>query len=163
DSVCSFKGRRALNQYLERFAEPEIRKLPSGSWKHAVVIPAYGEGSSMFSLLESLVRAANQAKVIVVIVINHREDSPVELKTANAMLARQLREYETPLTLSIHQRLLPPGQGVGLARKIGCDVAAALIANGQVQDEMIRTTDADVEVPKNYFDPLPPGHTCLYG
>jgi hypothetical protein len=41
--------------------------------------------------------------------------------------------------------------GVGLARKIGCDFALRLIQHGAVGSPWIRSTDADVIVPKNYF------------
>jgi hypothetical protein len=55
------------------------------------------------------------------------------------------------------ERLLPQGQGVGLARKIACDVALALVADGRVLGPWIRCTDADVEVPDDYFLSLPNG------
>ena len=48
-------------------------------------------------------------------------------------------------------RTLPPKQGVGLARKIGADVALAWIADGSVETPLIWSTDADVVVPPDYF------------
>ena len=42
-------------------------------------------------------------------------------------------------------------QGVGLARKIGMDIAASLINQGVISRRWLFTTDADVELPENYF------------
>jgi hypothetical protein len=44
------------------------------------------------------------------------------------------------------------GQGVGLARKIGGDVALALQRSGRVESPWILCTDADVQLPADYLD-----------
>src|SRR5207245_396470 len=49
-------------------------------------------------------------------------------------------------------RYLPAGQGVGLARKIGFDVALALRAAGRIASPWISSTDADTILPRDYFD-----------
>ena len=46
---------------------------------------------------------------------------------------------------------LPPGHGVGLARRIGCDIALALRRAGTITGRWIHTTDADVTLPADYF------------
>jgi hypothetical protein len=46
----------------------------------------------------------------------------------------------------------PDDQGVGLARKIGVDVAVRLAASGGLGSPIVHTTDADVELPDDYFD-----------
>jgi hypothetical protein len=48
-------------------------------------------------------------------------------------------------------RLLPRKQGVGLARKIGGDLAIACIADQVVATPWIHCTDADVALPLGYF------------
>ncbi len=45
----------------------------------------------------------------------------------------------------------PPDQGVGLARRIGCDIALALRARGAVGSRWIHLTDADAALPTDYF------------
>ncbi len=47
---------------------------------------------------------------------------------------------------------IPPKQGVGLARKIGADIACGLIRQGQVASPWIRNSDGDVELPEAYFE-----------
>jgi hypothetical protein len=46
---------------------------------------------------------------------------------------------------------LPPRAGVGHARKIGADLAAALIHRGSIQSPWIHCSDADVQLPESYF------------
>ena len=46
---------------------------------------------------------------------------------------------------------LPPKGGVGNARKIGADLAAALIHMKRISSSWIRCTDADVQIPDSYF------------
>ena len=46
---------------------------------------------------------------------------------------------------------IPEKQGVGLARKIGADIALSLINNRQVLEPWIFNTDADVRLPRSYF------------
>ncbi|MGB1686278.1 MAG: hypothetical protein ACPHE0_07435, partial [Pseudomonadales bacterium] len=49
---------------------------------------------------------------------------------------------------------IPAKQGVGLARKIGCDIALALHQAGVVDSQWLRTTDADVVLPPDYLKPV---------
>jgi hypothetical protein len=47
---------------------------------------------------------------------------------------------------------LPRKEGVGLARKIGCDIAVALHQDGRVRSPLIFGTDADATLPRAFFD-----------
>jgi hypothetical protein len=49
-------------------------------------------------------------------------------------------------------RRIPAKEGVGRARKIGCDLAVALMARSQVESSWIHSTDADAFLPKDYFE-----------
>lgn len=51
--------------------------------------------------------------------------------------------------------LLNPKQGVGLARKLGADLALWFIHQGYVQQPWIYSTDADALLPPDYFDHQP--------
>ncbi|MFT5083677.1 MAG: hypothetical protein ACI9Y1_001722 [Lentisphaeria bacterium] len=46
---------------------------------------------------------------------------------------------------------IPKKQGVGLARKIGCDIICALSVNGALNTRWIHSSDADAFIPENYF------------
>ncbi|MEX2366667.1 MAG: hypothetical protein WD601_08685, partial [Pseudohongiellaceae bacterium] len=49
-------------------------------------------------------------------------------------------------------RLVPDREGVGLARKIGVDIACRLFAEGHSSGPWIYSSDADVTVPSAYFN-----------
>lgn len=48
--------------------------------------------------------------------------------------------------------LIEPKQGVGLARKLGADIALAFIHAGVVLQPWIYSTDADAQLPADYFE-----------
>ena len=165
----------AIAKYLSRHAESATADLAavSGAWSHAVVIPCAAEGPAFFQTLQSLEKAADScgARPLVVVVINGRLDAPEHVHQANVALDDALSQRATAesaahdglrtlvvgaLTLLVCARhregaRFPADQGVGLARKLGCDLALALWAAGRIDDPWLRTTDADAEVPSDYF------------
>ncbi len=168
---------RTTEKYLSRHAEPEasLAARLSGGYGHALIIPAYGERDSLFPLLGS-VPAGPRGPVLVILVINARADSPSSVYEANAAVRARL-ERELPLlqTLSdspparlyglaggsllaidraVPGHFLPEGQGVGLARKIGNDVALALSAGDRLSSPWLHNTDADTLLPRDYFDQM---------
>jgi hypothetical protein len=171
----SSPGGKAVAKYLARYAEPEAAAASGleGQFGHAIVVPAYGEAESLFTTLGS-VTAGPGGDVLVVLVLNARADSSREVRAANAAARERLaRELPAPLTVAgevpllsypvEHGRLvvvdraqpgayLPEGQGVGLARKIGFDLALSLKAGGRLASEWIHSTDADTILPNDYFE-----------
>ena len=49
---------------------------------------------------------------------------------------------------------IPAAQGVGLARKTGCDIALKWMSEGAISGEWIHSTDADALLPQDYFQQL---------
>ncbi len=168
---------KAIVKYLARYAEPEslaAERLP-GEFGHALEIPAYGEEASLFETLASVPRGPD-GDVLIVAVLNARADSPGEIHRANqaarerlarTAAASQPLSSEPPMTLLTlpHAKLLvidrarpqsylPAGQGVGLARKIGCDLILRLRAGGRIASPWIHCTDADALLPNDYFEQL---------
>ena len=165
-----------MAKYLARYAEPEVGNLSwiKGHWDTVVCIPACQEDDSLVETLEKMSAVKAADKALAVVVINGSEDADPAVHQANQQAAEQLRfrcqmdaERDSLGKLGCLsvllldrfsvERLLPQGQGVGLARKIACDVALALVADGRVLGPWIRCTDADVEVPDDYFLSLPNG------
>jgi hypothetical protein len=166
-----------FSQYLARHAEPEAAAVAAldGSWGHALVVPAYGERDSFFPLIGS-VPLGPRGEVLIAAVLNARADSPRSVHEANASvrerLLKELPELQ-PLSASppirahrlaagtllvidraVEEHYLPEGQGVGLARKIGNDAVLALSAAGRIASPWLHNTDADVLLPRDYFDQL---------
>ena len=163
-----------IARYLEHDAEAEVAladRIP-GAFGHAIEIPAYGEGETLFRTLAS-VPVGSLGEVLTVIVLNARRDSPREVHEANAAARERLAtlgdaellsgDPEVRLFPASRGRVLlidraspssylPPGQGVGLARKIGSDLMLRLHRNGQLSAPWIHATDADVSLPPDYFD-----------
>ena len=165
---------KPVTQYLSRHAEPEARLAErlTGSFGHVLVVPSYGERDALFSLLGSFPQGPDGA-VLVILVLNAREDSEPGVHEANEDVRRELSRTlssaatlsESPKTLSYAMaggtlllidrarpgHFLPPKQGVGLARKIGNDLALALRTAGRIASPWIGNTDADVLLPGDYF------------
>lgn len=160
---------RAVQQYLDRYAEPDAALASSieRSFGHVLTIPAYGEGPELNEALRS-VPAGPDGEVLVVVVVNGREDSPEPMRAANRATLERLGRRGVPIapgaklarsrgrTLLLIDRAscgreLPPRQGVGLARKIAADLALALWARGSIASPWIHCTDADVKLPPDYF------------
>jgi hypothetical protein len=160
--------------YLSRYAEPEIAAAANleGQFGHVVAVPAYGEGDTLFAMLGS-VPAGQRGETLIVVVLNARGDSPALVRRSNdaarerlaaaASWASTLSDNPPSIAYRFSQgrvvlidrsgpgRYLPGGQGVGLARKIGCDFALALAASGRLAADWLHCTDADVLLPNDYF------------
>jgi hypothetical protein len=163
-----------IDTYLARHAEPEIAAAANleGQFGHVVQVPAYGEGDSLFAMLGS-VPAGQRGETLIVVVLNARADSPAGVLQANdaarerlsaaASSASTLSDDPPSIAYSFPRgrvvlidrsgpgRYLPGGQGVGLARKIGCDFALNLAASGRLAANWLHCTDADVLLPNDYF------------
>ena len=164
-----------LQQYLARHAEPEAAAADAleGSFGHVLIVPAYGERDSLFATLGSA-REGPRGPTLIVVVLNARADSPRAIHEANAAARERLRSAATAAStvsaeLGIESldyphgrivvvdraspgRFLPEGQGVGLARKIGNDLALRLSAAGRIAAGWLHNTDADTVLPEDYFD-----------
>jgi hypothetical protein len=137
------------------------------------VVPAYGEGQSLFDTLGSVPKGPRGATLIVV-VFNARAQSPSRVHEINHASSARLFEAargsrllgEEPLvaelaypngTVVVIDRAraghyLPEGQGVGLARKIGNDFALRLHAAGRIASPWIHNTDADTFLANDCFE-----------
>jgi hypothetical protein len=168
-------GAKPVSQYLARHVEPETAAAAriEGAFGNVVVVPAYGEGQSLFDTLGSVPKG-DRGDTLVVVVLNARADSPAPVHAANANARTRLLETATAkkeiggsasawslaypnatvalLDRASDGRYLPEKQGVGLARKIGNDFALALQAEGRIAAPWIHNTDADTLLANDYFD-----------
>ena len=164
------------DQYLERYAEPEAKIADRlvGTFGHALVLPAHDEGDDLLRALQS-VPPGPEGAVLVLLVVNATPEAPQWAHERNAEVLTRLRRYygeeETALLDAaaparvfrfragriLHidraspEHLLPSGQGVGVARKIGFDIALRLYRSRRLASRWIHSTDADVILPRDYF------------
>ena len=167
---------KAERKYLAEHAEPEARLSAAfdggaQAYGHVLVIPASGEGPELERALSSI-PAGPLGSVLTILVINATPEAPAWVHEANAQtlagIGREGRALQTLAPNAVlypHARgallvidratakhRLPSGQGVGLARKLGTDLALALAAIGRVASPWLHASDADVEFPGDYFD-----------
>ena len=158
-------------QYRHRHAEPEtgLAAMCREAFDQVMVVPLCAEPASFVDGYDGAV--AGGGRLLVIAVINGRQTADDWVHSANAQCFRELATRfslqesgnggwlgrDTRTTLLVVDRFttsrrLPSRQGVGLARKIGADIALVLIAAGQVRSPFIAMMDADARLPDDYFE-----------
>jgi len=170
-----------MNQYLRRHAEPEAASawhMPTAlHWSHVLVIPACNESTG---LLRSPPPCDGRSLLILVInqppaaADETRENNrtladAVQRKSelvwkspgskeglAHTSQLKLFSDVTAERDVLLVDRFspgweLPLKGGVGHARKIGADLAAALIDRGSIASSWIHCSDGDVELPETYF------------
>ena len=169
---------KAVRKYLERYAEQESELVADfpGEWESMVVLPACQESEQLPLFLEhfSVVASNSPGRVLLIVVVNGRESASSEVHADNLRSLEILRGSWVSSSqgtanidwgasrcfdLLIVDRAspglrFPRRQGVGLARKIGGDVALSLWARGRCRREWIRTTDPDSRPASDYLQPI---------
>lgn len=157
----------ALEKYLQQYAEAEASQLPAPPQKYrqVLVIPAYRESSALLEQIAELLDANHSS--LVILVINCPDTAPDTPELAAAInehfpllsdneIARYYDAGKDSTLLVVDRyspgRAIPVKQGVGLARKIGCDIACRFIHDGVVASPWIFSSDADTCWPADYFD-----------
>ena len=171
----------ALRKYLERYAEPEAawgRELRT-QYAATLVVPLQREDESFLDNLAPALASA-LGRVLVIAVVNATDEAPASTHEANARLLRILADRLVPrqelpaLQLSAASasltregkfdllvidraspgKRMPVGQGVGLARRIGMDLALQVQQLGGSSSPWLATTDADAQPPASYFQAI---------
>ena len=161
-------GELARQRYLQRHIEPGLPHSPQPGtpWRNVLVIPAYREDPLLARRLRDLPGGPGRALVILVL---NRPDSDAD-REANAGLRAAIAGLPTgscPGTRELNRNsdlylwdldaksgALPAARGVGLARKIGCDIAFRWMCEGAIGGRLICSTDADAVLPPDYFRKL---------
>lgn len=125
----------------------------------AVIVPAYCEADINFCLDSLFANQGFAFQVIVIVVINHSIDAPEETKIFHRGQAKALKEKYTDLSSAIHFQVIEAElptkiAGVGMARKIGLDYAAARFHQINHPHGILVSLDADTVVCFNYLSTL---------
>ena len=156
----------AIRRYQQRHIEIDLLPVPGGpgEWQHVLVIPAYRECPSILDALRHLSAAASP--FLAILVLNRPDSDPDN--SANQSLREAVRRLpgiegvSGPCQLNRGSALLPfdteaklgplPAEkAVGLARKLGCDLAWQCILRKVVTSRWIHCSDADARLPADYF------------
>jgi len=168
-----------IDKYLARYAVPEAR-LPLALprvYEHVLVVPALAEDAGF---VDSVRHAFQQhagdpqpSRGLLLLVVNATPDTPDAMLARNRELmlgleararARELLQRDPPISWldlgafdavvvdrSSPGHQLPARQGVGLARKLGADLALAFKARHLIRADGFGSTDADATLPAGYF------------
>lgn len=132
------------------------------AYEHCLVIPARDEN---WSKIQQVWRKLT-ARIVVILIVNSSDEDDretVQLLT-EAISSHQHNSgnlYLSRLSSSIdcliadrasENWIFKRTEGVGLARKIGADIALTMIRSGLVSNPFINNTDADARLPPDYFD-----------
>jgi hypothetical protein len=170
-------GKNHLSLYLDKYAETLSLKIveqfssQAQPFHHCLVIPAYRETVDFIERLDKPLE--RNGPILVIIILNQPtsdDDSTLNQQCWDHIV------FDGKITKK-HQRFfsatgknnditfigvdcyseghrLPDNQGVGLARKLGCDIACHLIHKKIISTQWIHTTDADTHLPQNYFQQI---------
>lgn len=126
-----------------------------------VILPVFDD-EDVFDTLNFLYNCESTGfSVGVLVVVNHGEDVPEEVKERNRRLADRLKKYTQVhsgafLAVRVVEAFNMPARyaGVGLARKMAMDQAAAYFYEEKNPEGVIASLDADTRVAKNYLEEL---------
>ncbi len=157
-------------RYFDRHIEPDLPEIPANvaRWRNVLVIPAYDESPE---LLDTLSKSLLGPERVLVILVLNRPESSGDARCNNplreAIEQRKNSSGNTPGLLKLNQycdlyahdmeRLRGPSpakEGVGLARKVGCDIALSWWHQGHMESDWICSSDADATLPQDYFERL---------
>lgn len=154
------KFQQTIARYFERFEHFNIRyhhlPAPKAALRQVIVIPAFAEDLS--STLQSLGRnkVSSPSATEVLIVLNNSQEN----KEVGALHGQQAEEWhgkrlnnQILVQVILADDLPAKHAGVGLARKIGMDIALARFSAIN-HDGFIVCLDADCEVSENYLNQL---------
>ncbi len=152
-----------IASYLTRRAAGEpwrINEAPSRSFSGAIVIPSLAEAVNLPQTLESL--SGNPAELLgcfmILVVVNQRADASAAETADNLETLHSLPQWKRRYGLdnlfwvdaASAGTTLPAKQGVGLARKIGLDLALPLL-DYRRGDPLLICLDADTIVQPDYL------------
>ena len=159
-----------MKKYLARYAEPEVALAEEirDRYSDAIVIPVCHENPAILDALIDL--ELPRGKALAVVVVNEHAGAKSDVARANAQFLadvarRRPRAMSAAGAAFLHrgksdvlvidrasgERALGAREGVGQARKIGCDLAAALFARGMLESAWIHTSDADARIDTHRF------------
>ncbi|MGI0117306.1 hypothetical protein [Zooshikella sp. RANM57] len=157
-----------VQQYLLKYTETETQQiLPvigTRQFKSVLVVPCFNE--SLPSLARLLQPLNIEDNWLIVLVVNAPSNVSSTQLNSNRKLLNQLNiDHKTSqsslvpfkhhwlyvINRSMESNLIPVKAGVGLARKIGADIACHLIHQGIVHLPWIFSTDMDTVLPDNYL------------
>lgn len=153
--------------------------LHSHQFDHCLIIPIYNEPHDFIESLITKLNNKVWSSVLIILVINqpdtddnitpnqefwlkfkafkiknsHNEGLNLESSNHHFLCLNHTESCSSIIALDFftQERKLARKKGVGLARKIGCDLACHLIQQEILLTDWLHTSDADTQLPDDYF------------
>lgn len=153
-----------INTYLNKRAS-SIWKIENDYPKYfqkIIVVPSIAESQNLPALIKSLEQndELELLNTLLLIVVNNSLSSPDEIKEDNLKTLEYLRNLKTNLNLSFidactaGKEMDDKNGGVGLARKIGMDLALTKFDYSSKNKRILICTDADCVIDSNYLSEI---------
>ena len=157
------------NKYLEKQKRNVlIRHSPDENLGIIVVIPCFREPDILSTLVSFLACKLPKASTEVIILINHAETAPADVKTFNQNTKVEIENWislQKPSKINYFVAgpvtLKQKWAGAGLARKSGMDEALRRFNLLEKPNGIIVSLDADTLVDENYLTAIE-NHFCKY-
>ena len=169
EKIIKPKSTKAVVQYLAKYAENESTQLEplDNTYDYVIVVPICDEEYDCLQTIFS-----NIKENVLIIVVTNSPIGKTNRQENNTLFIKQLiniskRDYKLSSGCQLLQfnqfndvllvdrntqgKQIHADYGVGLARKIGCDIALKYYTLGFIKSPWIYSTDADVLLPNNYF------------
>lgn len=159
---------KAVRKYLQHYAEPEAAiaaKLKLEAADAGLVIPCYREPARCLQTWQNML--PEDRRCLLVVVVNRPLGSAIDSNVELLNGIEQLQLLARHGNISSHRLgenkdlicvrrdsdalALSTKEGVGTARKIGCDILLALHVTGTLRSHWLHNSDADAELPDDYF------------
>jgi hypothetical protein len=175
--LSNSKVQQTLQHYLSRYAEVEAFNItphiPTKTYTHCLVIPAFNESDDFIKRIIN--SPLGHSALLIITVINqpdNYEDTQLNQQLWQTLITRHSTINKSDghhwlslvssdnkcatdlLLINRFQQKIPHKYGVGLARKIGADIACQLIAQHCLLHQWMHHSDADTHLPNDYFSAL---------
>lgn len=155
DKISAYLNKRASNIW---HIENDIRKY----FQYIIVVPAIAESSNLPKFIKSLERndKLELHNTLLLIVVNNSTLSSEEIKIDNQKTLAYLRKIKSNVNISFidacsaGKEMDDKNGGVGLARKIGMDLALTKFDYLSINKNIIICTDADCIVDSDYLSEI---------
>jgi len=157
----------SLDKYLKKYSIPgwDLELSSDNKFENIIVIPAISEFENIKTALNSLLKNDPEhfPNTLVIFVINNLSSSEEDIKKYNFETLNYLRDFawnQKKLIIGIIDasssgKELPENNGgVGLARKIGMDLALTVFDYKSTQKKILICTDADCTFDTNYLNEI---------
>ena len=152
DKISAYLNKRTSDKWKIENDHPKY-------FQNIIVVPSIAESQNLPAFINSLEQndALELHNTLLLIVVNNSVSSDKYVKDDNSKTLEYLRKLETKLNLSFIDACTPGKEmddkngGVGLARKIGMDLALNKFDYLSINKNILICTDADCILDSNYL------------